>query len=199
MTNGLLVPIARALDELRAYRDGRKATADGVTLSGGEPLTQHRFVARLFGAATAMGLHTALNTNGYYGDKLSDGELESIDLVLLDIKAWDPGFHRRLTGMDVEPTLTFARRLAARHRRVWIRYVLVPGLTDRFDDIAEIAQFAARNGNVERVDVLPFHQHGRDKWKQLGIAYALEYTEPPAQELVERACEVFRAAGLHTL
>jgi pyruvate formate lyase activating enzyme len=145
-----------------------------------------------------MGFHTALDTNGYYGEKLSDGELESIDLVLLDIKAWDPAFHRRLTGMDVEPTLTFARRLAARHRPVWLRYVLVPGLTDRVDDITQIARFASTLGNVERVDVLPFHQQGKYKWKQLGISYTLEQTEPPAHELMERACEVFRAAGLYT-
>jgi pyruvate formate lyase activating enzyme len=197
MTNGMIVPVTRALEELRAYRDGRKATADGLTLSGGEPLTQHRFAAKLFSAAGAMGLHTALNTNGYYGDKLSDGELESIDLVLLDIKAWDPVFHRRLTGTDVEPTLTFARRLAARYRPIWLRYVIVPGLTDRFDDIAEIASFASRLGNVERVDVVPFHQHGRYKWKELGLAYSLEHTEPPCQELVERARDVFRAAGLY--
>jgi pyruvate formate lyase activating enzyme len=199
MTNGMLVPMTRVLEELRAYRDGSKATSDGLTVSGGEPLMQHRFAAKLFGAASAMGLHTALNTNGYYGDKLSDGELESIDLVLLDIKGWDPGLHRRLTGMDVEPTLTFARRLASRYRPVWIRYVLVPGLTDRFDDIAEIARFASHLGNVERVDVLPFHQHGRYKWKQLGIAYTLEHTEPPCPELVDRARDVFRASGLYAV
>jgi pyruvate formate lyase activating enzyme len=196
MTNGMLVTVSRALEELRKYSAGLKVMSGGLTLSGGEPLMQHRFAAKLFSGAKAIGVHTALDTNGYYGDKLSDGELESIDLVLLDIKAWDPAFHRRLTGMDVEPTLTFARRLAARRRPVWLRFVLVPGLTDRFDDIAQIANFASTLGNVERVDVLPFHQLGRFKWHQLGISYQLEQTEPPDQELVNRVCEVFRAAGL---
>jgi pyruvate formate lyase activating enzyme len=196
MTNGMLVPLSRALEELRKYRQGLNVMSGGLTLNGGEPLMQHRFAAKLFAGARAMGIHTALVTNGYYGDKLSDGELESIDLVLLDIKSWDPARHRRLTGVEVEPTLTFARRLAARRRPVWVRYMLVPGLTDDFDEIAKIAAFTARLRNVERVDVLPFHQMGRYKWKQLGISYALEHTDPPDQELVEKVCEVFRAAGL---
>jgi len=196
MTNGMLVPVSRALEELRKYRSGLQMMSGGFTLSGGEPLMQHRFAAKLFSGAQAMGVHTALDTNGYYGDSLSDGELETINLVLLDLKAWDPARHRRLTGMDVEPTLTFARRLAARKRPVWLRYVLVPGLTDDLKEVAAIARFAAQLRNVERVDVLPFHQMGKFKWKQLGIAYTLENTDPPDQELVEQTVEVFRAAGL---
>lgn len=196
-TNGRLVPVGQALGELRAYRRRLETMSGGVTLSGGEPLMQHRFAAKFLGGAKLMGIHTALDTNGYFGDKLSDGELETIDLVLLDLKAWDPVRHRHLTGMDVEPTLTFARRLAARRRPVWVRYVLVPGLTDDLDEVAKIARFAAGLGNVERIDVLPFHQIGRYKWKQLGIPYLLETTEPPDRSLVEQACEVFRLAGLH--
>jgi pyruvate formate lyase activating enzyme len=157
---------------------------------------QHRFAAKLLGAAKAMGIHTALDSNGYYGDRLSDDELADIDLVLLDIKAWDPERHRHLTGMDVGPTLEFARRLAARRRPVWVRYVLVPGLTDDFGEIEQVAKFAAGLGNVERVDVLPFHQMGRYKWHQLGIPYTLENVGAPENELVERACAVFRSAGL---
>jgi pyruvate formate lyase activating enzyme len=196
MTNGMLVPVSRALEELRKYRHGLQVMAGGFTLSGGEPLMQHRFAAKLLSGAKEMGVHTALDTNGYYGDKLSDGELEMIDLVLLDIKSWDPARHRRLTGMDIEPTLAFARRLAARHRPVWVRYVLVPGLSDHFDEIAQVAAFAAGLGNVERVDVLPFHQMGKFKWKELGIPYTLENTDPPDQALVEKAVGVFSAAGL---
>ena len=143
-----------------------------------------------------MGVHTALDTNGYYGDRLSDADLDVIDLVLLDIKAWDPERHRRLTDMDVGPTLAFAHRLAARRRPVWVRYVLVPGLTDDFGEIEQIANYTADLGNVERVDVLPFHQMGRYKWHQLGIPYTLENVRPPEKELVERACAVFRSAGL---
>jgi pyruvate formate lyase activating enzyme len=198
MTNGAPVTIARATEELRKYKHGLKIMAGGFTLSGGEPLMQHRFAVKLFTAAKAMGIHTALDSNGFYGDRLRDADLEMIDLVLLDIKTWDLERHRHLTGMAVGPTLDFARRLAARRRPVWLRYVLVPGLTDDVADIAKTAGFAAELGNVERVDVLPFHQMGRYKWKELGLEYKLEHVEPPTSELVEQACAVFRAAGLKT-
>ena len=194
--NGIPVTVSHATDELRKYRQGLKVMSGGFTLSGGEPLMQHRFAARLFAAAKGMGIHTALDTNGYYGDKLSDAELETIDLVLLDIKTWDAERHKHLTGMDVQPTLAFARRLAARWRPIWLRYVLVPGLTDDLDDIAEIARFAADLGTVDRVDVLPFHQMGMYKWKRLGLPYSLEATQPPSADLVESVCGVFREAGL---
>ena len=196
MMNGMPVTLERATDELRKYRHGLKLMSGGFTLSGGEPLMQDRFVVRLFAAAQAMGIHTALDTNGHLGDRLADEELEKIDLVLLDIKTWDAERHHQLTGKDVGPTLDFARRLAERKRPVWLRYVFVPGLTDDARDIAQVAQFAASLGIVERVDVLPFHQMGQFKWKRLGLNYALADVEPPKVEVVERACALFRAAGL---
>ena len=113
-----------------------------------------------------MGIHTALDTNGYFGERLSDAELETIDLVLLDIKALGSERHRALTGMDIGPTLDFARRLAARKRPDLGPLRARAGLTDDPEDIAQIASFAAGLGNVERVDVLPFHQMGRYKWTQ---------------------------------
>ena len=132
---------------------------------------QHRFAVKLLAAAKKMGIHTTIETNGYYGDKLNDAELETIDLVMLGIKTWDPARHEALTGMGLGPTFEFARRLAARHRPIWIRFVLVPGLTDDMEDLAKTAGFAASLGNVERVEV-------------------------PTAEAAERACEVFRRVGL---
>jgi pyruvate formate lyase activating enzyme len=196
MSNGVPVTIAKATEELRKYRRGLAVMSGGLTLSGGDPLMQHRFAVKLMTAAKAMGVHTALDTNGFYGDRLSDAELEAIDLVLLDIKGWDPARHRKLTGMDVGPTLEFARRLAARKRPMWLRFVLVPGLTDDPGDIKEIANFAGSLGNVSRADVLPFHQMGRYKWQKLGLPYALETVEPPSNDLIERTVATFRAAGL---
>jgi pyruvate formate lyase activating enzyme len=196
MGNGMPVTVAQAAEELRKYRHGLQTMKGGFTLSGGEPLMQHRFAVKLFTAAREMGIHTAVETNAFYGDRLSDPELDTLDLVLLGLKAWDPERHRRLTGMEIGPTLEFARRLAARKTPVWVRFVLVPGLTDDLEDIAKIAGFAAGLGNVERVDVLPFHQLGRFKWKQLGLDYSLEKVEPPSAEAHERACATFRAAGL---
>jgi pyruvate formate lyase activating enzyme len=196
LTNGIPVTIARATEELRKYREGLRVMSGGFTLSGGEALMQDRFAVKLFTAARKMGIHTALDTNGYFGDRLSDAELEVINLVLLDIKTWDPERHRHLTGMDVAPTLNFARRLAERKRPVWLRYVLVPGLTDDPEDIAKIAEFCAGLGNFERVDVLPFHQMGRSKWKKLNMEYTLDAVEPASADLVERTVGIFRRQGL---
>jgi pyruvate formate lyase activating enzyme len=196
MMNGVPVTLERAKTQLGKYRHGLRIMKGGLTVSGGEPLMQHRFVLKLLAAAQAMGIHTALDTNGCLGVRLTDQDLERIDLVLLDIKAWDQERHRQLTGMDSGPVLDFARRLAARRRPVWLRYVLVPGWTDDPDDIARLAEFTAGLGNVERVDVLPLHQMGAFKWKQLGIDYKLQDVEPPSKETVERTCARFRAAGL---
>ena len=196
--NGMPVPLERAIAEIRKYGHGLKIMSGGVTLSGGEPLMQDRFVVRLLAAAKEMGIHTALDTNGHLGERLSDEELEQIDVVLLDIKTWDPSRHRELTGKDVGPTLDFARRLAQRKRRVWLRYVLMPTLTDDQNDVGQLARFVVDLGNVERVDVLPFHQLGRYKWEKLGLDYKLNDVQPPAPELVERVCDQFRAVGLKT-
>jgi pyruvate formate lyase activating enzyme len=196
MTNGIPVSIERAREQLKKYRTGLKAMKGGLTISGGEPLMQHKFVVRLFSAAKEMGTHTALDTNGYLGSRLSDRDLQAVDLVLLDIKAWDPERHKRLVSQDIAPVLDFARRLASAKKPVWVRFVLVPGWNDDPDEAAGIADFAAALGNVERVDVLPFHQLGEFKWKQLSLDYKLSGLQPPAAAVVERACVQFRAAGL---
>jgi pyruvate formate lyase activating enzyme len=196
MSNGIPVTLARAVEQLAKYRTGLKVMRGGLTVSGGEPLMQDRFVVRLFGEAKRIGVHTALDSNGALGERLSDADLEQIDLVLLDIKAWSPELHRRLTGQDIAPTLAFARRLAAMRKPAWLRFVLVPGWSDDPAQYGAIADFAAAQGNFERVDVLPFHQMGRFKWKQLGLKYALEDVEPPSVAVVEQALGIFRAEGL---
>jgi pyruvate formate lyase activating enzyme len=196
LTNGIPVSVAKAAEELGKYRHSLKMMGGGFTLSGGEPLMQDRFSAKLLAAAKGMGIHTTIETNGYLGPRLSDAELDTIDLVMLGLKTWDPDRHKMLTGVDVAPTLAFARRLAARRKPMWIRFVLVPGLTDDMDDLAKSAEFAASLGTVERVEVLPFHQLGRFKWERLGLDYKLANVTAPSAELVERACNVFRSAGL---
>jgi pyruvate formate lyase activating enzyme len=196
MSNGIPVTLARATEELRKYRHGLKIMSGGFTLSGGEPLMQDRFAVKLFTAAKSMGIDTALDTNGFLGNRLGNSDLEQIDLVLLDIKMWDPERHRHLTGMDNGPVLDFARRLAERKRPIWVRFVLVPGLTDDAENIAHIARFSAGLGNVERVDVLPFHQMGRFKWKELKLNYTLDDVQPPSVDTIERVCAQFRSEGL---
>jgi len=196
LNNGIPVTLERATEELSKYRHGLKTMSGGFTLSGGEPLMQDRFAIKLLSAAHAMGIHTALDTNGSLGNRVTDGELDCINLVLLDIKCWNLDVHQRLTGTELSPVLEFARRLASRHRPVWLRYVLVPGLTDNPSEIAQLAKFAAALGNVERVDILPFHQLGQFKWKELKLNYELDAVQPPSPEIVAMASEKFRTQGL---
>ncbi len=196
MTNGMPVTVARAADQIRKYRHDLQATKGGLTISGGEPLLQHRFVLKVLAAAKQMGVHTALDTNGLLGSRLSDEDLGVIDLVLLDFKAMTPDLHRRLTGQDNQPVHEFARRLAAARRPIWVRFVLVPGWTDDMAEVERIATFAAELGNVERVDVLPFHQLGQFKWDKLGMDYQLRNTHPPSRTTTDEAIARFGQAGL---
>jgi pyruvate formate lyase activating enzyme len=196
MTNGMPVTATRALEVISQYRHQLQTMRGGLTISGGEPLMQHRFVLNVFAEAKKLGVHTALDSNGYFGDRLTDADLSSIDLVLLDLKAFTREVHKGLTGMDNQPVHQFARRLAAARRPIWVRFVLVPGWTDDMAEVDKIAAFAAELGNVERVDVLPFHQMGRFKWEKLKMEYQLQDTKPPSPETTKQAVERFRAKGL---
>jgi pyruvate formate lyase activating enzyme len=196
MTNGLPVTVARAVEVVSQYKHSLSTMKGGLTISGGEPLMQHRFVLRVFAAAKQAGIHTALDTNGFLGDRLTDADLASVDLVLLDLKAMTPDLHKRLTSQDNQPVHVFARRLAAIKKPIWVRFVLVPGWTDDMAEVQRIAAFAAELGNVERVDVLPFHQMGRFKWQKLAMEYQLQDAQPPSPATVAEAVSRFRAAGL---
>jgi pyruvate formate lyase activating enzyme len=196
MSNGIPVPLWRAVEQLKKYRHDLQTMKGGLTISGGEPLVQRHFVLKVFAAAKEMGIHTALDTNGYLGGRLADEDLALIDLVLLDLKAMTPDLHRRLTSMDNRPIHEFARRLAVARRPIWVRFVLVPGWTDDMAEVERIAAFAAGLGNVERVDVLPFHQMGRFKWEKLKMNYLLRDAQPPSRETTDRAVAIFRGTGL---
>jgi pyruvate formate lyase activating enzyme len=199
LTNGIPVSLTRAVEVVTQYRHSLRTMKGGLTISGGEPLMQRRFVLKLFAAVQKLGVHTALDTNGYLGDRLSDDDLSSIDLVMLGLKAITPELHQRLTGKDNQPVHEFARRLAAHRRPAWIRFVVVPGWTDDKSEVGRMADFTASLGNVERVDVLPFHQLGRFKWERLGMEYQLRDAQPPPQAKIDEVVARFRAAGLKTV
>jgi pyruvate formate lyase activating enzyme len=197
LKNGIPVPLGRAVEEVQKYANALIAMKGGFTLSGGEPMMQDRFAARLFGAVKKMGVHTAIETNGFYGDRLSDDELRTIDLVILDMKAFTRTQHERVTGgMRNEDVLEFCNRLAALKRPMWLRYVLVPGLTDIPEEMEAVAEFGSSLGVVERAEILPFHQLGQYKWERLGLEYTLAATDPPSQSGIASAIEIFRGAGL---
>lgn len=195
LKDGTRVSFTRARQALASYAAPLRSLGGGLTISGGEPLVQLHFTGRLFGAAKEMKLHTALDTSGFLGDRADDRYLDDVDLVLLDIKSWDPETYRRATGQDVRPTLRFAERLATLGKPVWVRFVLVGGLTDDPSNVEGIARFVAPMSNVEWVEVLPFHQMGAFKWKTLGLEYRLTGTPTPSPELVQRVLEQFREAG----
>ena len=196
MRRGTDVSSDDLLARIARYRGVFTATGGGLTISGGEPLMQPAFVRRLLRGAKEMGIHTTIDTSGYLGAHLSDTMLDDVDLVLLDVKSGDEDTYRRVTGRDLQPTLDFGRRLAARGTEIWVRFVLVPGLTDEVDNVEAVASYVASLATVSRVEVLPFHQMGRDKWADLGLNYELEDTQPPTPELVERVRDQFRSRGL---
>ena len=179
------------------YAEFLRGSGGGVTLSGGDPLFQIEFSRAILSGCRAAGLHTALDTSGALGADADDAFLSLVDLTLLDVKSGDPATYRAATGGDLAPTLTFARRLAALGKKIWLRFVLVPGLTDDDGNVRRVADFAASLGGnvVERVDVLPFHKIGAFKWRELGLRNPLAETPEPSSEAVERAKNIFVAAG----
>lgn len=183
------------MHRIEGFAPALRALGGGLTISGGEPLAQVEFTRRIFRGARGLGLHTALDTSGFLGADADDDYLSHVSLVLLDIKSSDPDTYKRVTGKELAPTLAFAKRLEAMGRPVWVRFVLVPGLTDDPANVDGIARFVAPMKNVEWVEVLPFHQLGAYKWKALGIDYKLEHTEPCPPELLDRVVGQFRAAG----
>jgi pyruvate formate lyase activating enzyme len=194
--NGKKYTLARIVRELGKYARVLKLSKGGLTISGGEPAMQPMFVRRVMRAAKEMGLHTCLDTSGRLGGNLTDADLGLIDLTLLDIKSGDPAAYERVTGHPLEPTLAYARRLSDLGRPLWVRFVLVPGLTDDPDNVEKAAEICAGLPTLERVEILRFHQMGKAKYEELGVPYPLADAEPPSTELTERVRGQFRARGL---
>lgn len=196
LKNGHPVTLDEVMSEIGKYADFLIEAGGGITISGGEPLVQPKFLANILRQCKQRGLHTALDTSGFLGKRMTPQMFDDTDLVLLDIKSSIPDVYRAVTRVAVEPTLEFARRLAASNKPVWIRYVLVPGLTDDFDNVEGVADFVATLSSVERVEVLPFHKMGEHKWEALDLEYRLKETEPPSEELLARVLDQFRQRNL---
>jgi pyruvate formate lyase activating enzyme len=200
--DGRPTTIQEIRERIAHYAPVLRAAHGGVTLSGGEPLMQANFAARIFRYCKKIGIHTALDTSGFLGKRATDEMLDDTDLVLLDVKSGLPDTYRTVTGRSLAPTLEFGRRLAGRGNAIWLRYVLVPGLTDAVENIDAVADYVQSLQSlgsrpvVERVEILPFHQMGKSKWHELGLEYPLEGTEPPTVELIARAHDQFAARGL---
>jgi pyruvate formate lyase activating enzyme len=195
LKDGSYMPVQQVIDRLKNFAPSLVSLGGGLTISGGEPMVQLAFTRRIFRAAKEMGLHTAIETSGFLGDRADEKYLSTIDLVLLDIKSSDPDTYRKVTGRDIAPTLRFAERLAKIGKPAWVRFTLVPGSTDDPANVDGVAKFVAPMKNVEWVEVQPFHQMGEFKWKAMGLDYKHYDTPPPSRELVNRVIGQFRDAG----
>jgi pyruvate formate lyase activating enzyme len=195
LKDGTYVSADHVLRRLGEFAPALRALGGGLTISGGEPMVQLAFTRRIFAGAKLLGLHTAIETSGFLGDRADESYLSNVDLVLLDIKSSDSDTYRRVTGRDLAPTLHFAERLASLSKPVWVRFTLVPGETDDPTNVDGIARFVAPMKNVEWVEVQPFHQMGSFKWTAMGLDYKLLETPTAGRDLVDRVIGQFRAAG----
>lgn len=194
LKQGKLTTSDSILNEIKKYANFLR-TAGGLTITGGEPLQQPDFTYEIFSRAKQdFALHTALDTQGFLARNLPDNYFDPIDLVLLDIKEMNPERHKSLTGQDVTPTLDFAKQLQKMNKKVWLRYVLVPGLTDFQEDIDALAKFIEPLENIERVDVLPFHNMALHKWEKLELPYELKNQRVPTQEETKKVQDFLNAA-----
>lgn len=197
-TGGSEISAEELFEKIWSYKSFFKASGGGVTFSGGEPLLQSAFVAEMFEALREVGIHTALDTSGYASLEHNSVKqaVQNSSLVLLDIKSFSPSKYEKLTGVHLEPTLKMAEFLAQQNHPTWIRYVLVPGITDDQTDIKNLANYLRPMKNIEKVQVLPFHKMGEYKWKELGLDYELSNIQPPTQQVLQQTIEQFQQVGL---
>jgi pyruvate formate lyase activating enzyme len=195
LKDGTYVSAEQVIKRLGDFAPALRSLDGGLTISGGEVMVQLAFTRRILAGAKQMGLHTAIETSGFLGDRVDEKYLSALDLVLLDIKSGDPDTYKKATGRDLAPTLRFAERLAAIGKPVWVRFTLVPGLTDDAANVEKIAKFVAPMKNVHWVEVQPFHQLGAFKWKAMGLEYKEANTPSTSPDLVKRVVGQFQAAG----
>lgn len=155
----------------------------GVTISGGEPLTQAEFVCEVFKLCKENGIHTCLDTSGY--GKNYDKLLSYCDLVILDVKELDAEKYKKLTGKKIDQFFKFVETCQKKNKKLWLRQVIVPGLNDTVENVKKLNEFAKSLSNVEKVELLPYHTMGVEKYKKLGIKYRLD----GGQDMDKKECE----------
>jgi len=182
--------VREIIRDIEKYKSYLKFSGGGVTITGGDPLRQPEFLEALLANCKVKGFHTALDTSGYAARDFAERALAHTDLLLLDIKSINPETYKQVTGVPIDRTLRtldISRRLGV---KTWVRFVLVPGLTDDLDDMYKLAEFLRPYENIEKIEVMPFHKAGEFKWRDLGHEYALWDTPAPSQELVDAARKI---------
>ena len=181
--------------EIKKYKSYMNFSGGGVTFTGGEPLLQAKFLQEVCILCKKEEISVAIDTSGFVFNQTVKELLEVTDMVLLDMKNFDPEVYKKVTGVSLKPTLQFLDYLREKRIKTWIRYVLVPGLTDNLDTIKSMAEYLRNYENVERIELLPFHKMGEFKWKELGYTYQLDKTEPPSKELIDKVTELLKLSG----
>ena len=178
-------------DEMMSIiQDYAEYVKGGLTVSGGEPLLQQEFLTELFTLCRQYEMHTAIDTAGSVPLTADSPILNVTDLFLLDIKHSDPDKYHKLTAGNLQTTLDNAKLLSECGKRMWIRYVLVPGLTDDIDDMKRLRDIIDTLTTVDKVIVQPYSSLGVSKWDALNIPYTLRDTQPPSKELIKTAEEI---------
>ncbi|PSU32321.1 pyruvate formate lyase 1-activating protein [Photobacterium lutimaris] len=192
LNEGKEITVEELINEAKSYRFFMKSSGGGVTASGGEAMMQPEFVRDFFRAAQAEGIHTCLDTNGYIRKHTDviDEVLDVADLVMLDLKQLDDSIHQNLVGVPNKRVLDFARYLHQRGQKTWIRYVVVPGYTDDERSAHLLGDFIKDMDNIEKVELLPYHQLGEHKWEAMGFDYQLTGVKPPSKEVMEKVKEI---------
>ncbi|MCF6192945.1 MAG: pyruvate formate lyase 1-activating protein [Kangiellaceae bacterium] len=190
--------VEELMKDVRSYKPYFNASGGGITASGGEPLLQPEFVRELFHAAKREGIHTCLDSNGFTQKAVDaiDQVLDVTDLVMLDIKHMDNDIHQNLIGVSNSRVLNFARHLQQRGQKTWIRYVVVPSYNDDEPSAHRLGEFIKGMDNVEKIEILPYHQLGEHKWKTLGYDYELKGINPPSEESLNKLKAIFEYYGL---
>ena len=198
LDGGKEVSVDELMSQIMTYRPFLESSGGGVTASGGEAILQAEFVATLFKACKQQDIHTCLDTNGFVRkyDPIIDELLDNTDLVLLDIKQMDDPTHITLTKVSNQRTLQFAQYLAERNQKTWIRYVVVNGFTDDVASAIKLAEFIKPMSNVEKVELLPYHQLGEHKWQAFGETSPLANVSPPSKETMLSIQQVFTERGI---
>ena len=185
--------VEQLLSEIRKYKH-YFGNNGGVTISGGEPLVQIDFVIKLFKVLKAEKIHTCIDTSGVLFNPSNTEKIEELlkytDLVLLDIKHINSAKHKQLTGFNNENILSFAKFLNTLNKPVWIRYVLVPTLTDDSAALVELRNFLNTLSNVEKIEVLPYHSLGVAKYDKMGISYPLRNIPQPTKQQINKANKI---------
>ena len=184
------------MEDIKQYLPFYKSSGGGVTATGGEPTMQADFIRDLFSRVkNELGLNTAMDTSGFVEIDKAKGLLEVTDLVLLSIKHIDEIKHKAITGVSSNKVFAFMEYLREINKPLWIRYVVIPGLTDDIEDVKRLAEFLKEFPNIELVDILPYHTMGTYKWEELGLDYSLENVSPPDKESMKEIKEIFKEYG----